>query len=353
MKMKKLLAVLLSLAMIMAFTACGGGSSSGGDSEEASGDAPVELHFSNTLAVTNAWNRAAEVLKADLAEKSGGTIDLVIDCGGVNGSDKEQAESCARGDIAICIGSTVGLDNFVTDIGWINLPYVCNNMDDAEKYIFSEDGWMHQMLVEEIEGNGNGELKVLGITSNDFRWLSNSRAPITDPAQLKGMKLRVPESPMYQTFFGELGAIPTAIPFVDLASALQQGTVDGQDNGPQISVPNDLHSFQKYWTKTNHAYAPAIVYMNAGIYDGMSDNQKAVFDECMDTYLQNVRDYVASDYEQFEQTMTDAGCEVIDATDELKKAFEDAAHVTWQTEDCTKTFNQDAVKKILEENGLA
>ena len=343
MKLKKTMVVLLAITVVAAFTACGksGSSSDSGDK--------VTLHFANTLSTTNAWNRAAKDLKKDLDEKSDGKIELVIDAGGVHGSDKEQAESCASGDLAMVIGSTVGLDAYVTEMGWINMPYVLHTMDDVDKYVFDEDGWMGKELTKEI---AKYDLKVLGYTSNDFRWLSNSKHPIKSQADLKGMKIRVPESPMYLNFFKNLGATPTSIPFTDLASALQQKTVDGQDNGPQISVPNDLQSFQKYWTKTNHAYAPAVVYISQKVWDSMSEDQQKILSECVDDYLDEVKENVNEDYKGFEKTMKDDGCQVIEISDTLDKQMRSAAEKTWQTKSVTKNFNQEAVNKSLEDADL-
>ena len=127
MKLKKTMVVLLAIAVAAAFTACGKSGSSSGSGDK------VTLHFANTLATSNAWNRAAKDLKKDLDEKSDGKIELVIDAGGVHGSDKEQAESCASGDLAMVIGSTVGLDAYVTEMGWINMPYVLHTTDGWEK----------------------------------------------------------------------------------------------------------------------------------------------------------------------------------------------------------------------------
>lgn len=346
MKFKKVLVVAMAIAVVCAFTACG---SSDSGSSSSSKDKKVTLHFANTLATSNAWNRAAKTLKSDLEKKSDGKLDLAIDAGGVNGTDKEQAEQCASGSIAICIGSTVGLDAYVTELGWINLPYVLHDMKTVEKEVFSDDGWMNKQMTKDIE---KYNLKVAGYTSNDFRWLSNSKHPVKSAADIKGMKIRTPESKMYMNFFKNLGATPTSIPFTDLPSALQQKTVDGQDNGPQISVANDIPSFQKYWTKTNHAYAPAVVYVSQKVYDGLSDDQQKVLDECLQDYIANVKTLVAKDYKGFEKTMKDKGCQVIASTPTLDKQMKAAAEKVWQDKSVTKTFDQDAVNHILKDNGL-
>lgn len=338
--MKKVLAIVLTLMMVFAFASCGGGGSS------ADGD-KVVLHLGSSVSTTHAWYRAAEDFKAEVEEKSGGQIEIVLDFGGVHGTDKEMCEAISAGTLEMGIGSTVGIDAVVTEMGFVNLPYLMTSFEEVEELMY--DGWMGEKAAELMAGY---DLTVLDWTDCDFRWMSNSKTPVESTADLKGMKMRTPEAPMYLEFFENLGTTPTSIPFTDLPSALQQKTVDGQDNGPILSFTSGLYQFQKYWTKTNHAYAAAAIYMNTGILEGLTDEQQAIIKECAENYGIKVQELVRADLDQFVKDMEAEGCEIIDPTPELEKSMRAAAEKVWQSEKCTSTFDQDAVAKILEDAGL-
>ncbi|MGN0703249.1 MAG: TRAP transporter substrate-binding protein DctP, partial [Lentihominibacter sp.] len=156
--MKKVLAIVLSLTMVLAFASCGGGGSSD------SGD-KVVIHLGSSVATTHAWYRAAEDFKAELEEKSDGQIELVLDFGGVHGTDKEMCEAISAGTLEMGIGSTVGIDAVVTEMGFVNLPYLMTSFDEVEELMY--DGWMGEKAAELM---ANYDLTVLDWTDCDFRW---------------------------------------------------------------------------------------------------------------------------------------------------------------------------------------
>lgn len=338
--MKKIAAIVLSLVMVFAFASCGGGGS------KDSGD-KVVIHMGSSVATTHAWYRAAEEFKANVEEQSGGSMEVVLDFGGVHGTDKEMCEAISAGTLEMGIGSTVGIDAVVTELGFVNLPYLMTSFDEVEELMYN--GWMGEKAAELMAKH---DMTVLDWTDCDFRWMSNSKTPIKSVSDLKGMKMRTPEAPMYLKFFEELGTTPTSIPFTDLPSALQQKTVDGQDNGPILSYTSGLYQFQKYWTKTNHAYAAAAVYMNTGFLEGLTDDQQKIIKDCAVTYGEKVQELARTDLEDYTQKMEDEGCQIIDPTPELEKAMRSAAEKVWQDESCTSTFDQDAVDRILKDAGL-
>lgn len=340
--MKKVLLVAVSLIMAFGFASCGGGGSGGSDRDKA-----IQLHLSSSVATTHAWYRAAEEFKANLEKATNGKIELILDFGGVNGSDAEQCEAVSAGTIDMAIGSTVGIDAVVSELGFVNLPYLMTSFDEVESLMY--DGWMGEKAAELM---GKYNMTVLDWTDCDFRWMSNSKRPIEDINDLKGMKMRTPEAPMYLKFFKELGTTPTSIPFVDLPSALQQKTVDGQDNGPILSYTSGLYEFQKYWTKSNHAYAAAAIYMNSDILEGMDADLQEAVKTCAQDYGKKVIEISRKDLDTFVSDMEKSGCKIVEVSDSLDKSMRKAAEKVWQDKESTKTFDQEAVQKILEDADL-
>lgn len=349
--MKKRLTLVLAITLVLlmtafALTGCGG---AGGD-EADSGDAaaePVVIHFGSTQGTTHAWYVAAEAFSQKIKEQSGGTMEISMEFGGVWGSDKDHAEAVQNGSLDMYIGSTVGADAVVNKIGFVNLPYFINSYEQVDELIYN--GWVGETIAKDMEEAG---FVTLGLTDCDFRWISNSVRPINSAADMAGMKIRTPESKMFLSFFTNLGATPTSMAFTELPSALQQGTVEGQDNGPVLSYTNGLHQFNKYWVKSNHSFAAAVVVMNQDKWNSLSAEQQEILSAASDEFCQEIRTSIREDVEEMTDAMIAEGCEVLEVSDQLDKDMKEAAAKVWQDPEVTKNYDQDAVARILEEAGL-
>ena len=344
-KMKKVLTIVLSFVMI--FTMCFALSGCGGSEGKSGGDTVV-LHFGSTQGTTHTWYEKATAFKDAVEKATDGSVEIQIDFGGVWGSDKDHAEAVQSGALDMYIGSTVGADAVVNEIGFVNLPYLVTSYDDVDNLIYN--GWIGETITKDMENAG---FKMLGMTDCDFRWISNSKRTIESAADIKGLKMRVPESPMFLKFFENLGAVPTSMAFTEVPSALQQKTIDGQDNGPVLSYTNGLDQFNKYWVKSNHSFAAAVVVINQAKWDSLSADQQAAVQAAATTYCDDVKVAIREDVEEMTQKMIDDGCEVIEPTEQFQKDMEAAAKKVWADDEATKTFDQEAVARIRQEAGIA
>jgi TRAP-type C4-dicarboxylate transport system substrate-binding protein len=109
--------------------------------------------------------------------------------------------------------------------------------------------------------------------------MTNSKRPIHSPADLKGLKMRTMENPVHIQAYKGFGIIPTPMAFSEVFTALQQGTVDGQENPLSVINGQKLDQVQKYLTLTGHVYSPALFLMNKGIWDKLSAADKQAFME--------------------------------------------------------------------------
>src|SRR5690606_5454548 len=107
-----------------------------------------------------------------------------------------------------------------------------------------------------------------------FRHMTNSKRPIRSPEDLKGLKLRTMENPIHMQAYKVFGLIPTPMAISEVFTALQQGTVDGQENPISVIQSWKFEHVQKYLTLTGHVYSPAVILMNKGLWDGLSDEDK-------------------------------------------------------------------------------
>jgi C4-dicarboxylate-binding protein DctP len=110
------------------------------------------------------------------------------------------------------------------------------------------------------------------------RHFTNSVRPIHSPADMKGLKIRIQPSPVFQTLVESLGASPSAIPWAELPTALQQKVVDGQENGVTNILAASLYQHQKHVTMDGHVWSVHGYVINERFYRALSDPERAAVD---------------------------------------------------------------------------
>lgn len=340
MKMKKFLALALVLALIFSLAGCGGGKD---EPEASTGEADkVVLHVGSTVATTHAWYRAAEQMKEELLEKSNGTIELVLDFGGVLGGDREITEAVQNGTLGMAWAADIGYATVFPEIGYVNLPFLFPSQEDVDNTYYN--GWIGEAVKKSL---ADKQMEILGFTDSDFRYLTNSKNPIQKPEDLKNLKIRTPQNPMYVKFFTEIGCQPTAMNITEVASALQQKAIDGQDNGPILTYTFGFYQFQPYITRTNHAFAGAALFTSKATMDKLTPDQQALIRELGAKYADVSLQMMREDVTKFEREMEDSGVEILDNTPELEKLFKEAAKKVWNDPEATKNFDPEVMKKLL------
>jgi tripartite ATP-independent transporter DctP family solute receptor len=136
------------------------------------------------------------------------------------------------------------------------------------------DGSFGQDLLGKFKARG---LIALAWGEQGFRHLSNNKLAVSKPEDLKGLKIRVTENPVHITAFRTLGASPTPMAWPEVIGALQQGTIDGQENPISVFVSAKLWQVQKHLSLTAHVYAPMALIVSPGFWSGLNDAQKAAF----------------------------------------------------------------------------
>ena len=110
-----------------------------------------------------------------------------------------------------------------------------------------------------------------------FRHLTNNKHAVKNVADMKGLKIRVTENPVHITAFRALGASPTPMSWPEVVSALQQGTIDGQENPISVLTSAKLWEVQKHLSLTAHVYAPMVLLVSPSFWNGLNAQQKAAF----------------------------------------------------------------------------
>ncbi|MEG3002381.1 MAG: TRAP transporter substrate-binding protein DctP, partial [Comamonas sp.] len=175
-----------------------------------------------------------------------------------------------------------------------------------------------------------------------FRHLTNNKHAVKSVADMKGLKIRVTENPVHITAFRTLGASPTPMSWPEVISALQQGTIDGQENPISVLASTKLWEVQKHLTLTAHVYAPVVFIMSPSFWSGLSDAEKAAFTQGAKTGAAASRAFVDAVEKKGVEEAKSHGMQVVDKVDQA--AFRTALEPAYQQ--YAKKFGQKTLDAI-------
>ncbi|HEU4373587.1 MAG TPA: TRAP transporter substrate-binding protein [Telluria sp.] len=232
---------------------------------------PRIIRFGYGLADDSNQGRAAKFFADDLAKRTGGKFKMKGFANASLGSDPQMQNALIGGAQEMMVGSTATLVGIVSDFGVYDLPFVFGNEREADAIL---DGSFGKSLSAKLQDKG---LVGLAYWENGFRNLTNSKHPITKVEDMHGIKLRVMQNPMYIDMFKDFGANAVPLPFSELFTALETGTVDGQENPVNTIQSSKFYEVQKFLSLTKHVYSPWIVLASKKWWDKLSaDEKKAV-----------------------------------------------------------------------------
>ncbi|SDI15236.1 TRAP transporter substrate-binding protein [Alteribacillus bidgolensis] len=216
--MKKYLMV--SLAVVFLLAGCGEEESAGG-SDETTGksDDTVHLTFATTNDDSGITAAMREHFDERITELSDGSIEVEYFMGGQLGGENEQLSQMEAGEIDLGMG-VLHADSYYPEYNAINVPFLFKDFEAMQKFI--DDDMRQQINEKAIEEGG---IRTLGMQSYGGRWVTSNK-PFSNPEELEGLKIRMPEFETWVPVFEELGALPTPISASEIVSALQTGTVD-------------------------------------------------------------------------------------------------------------------------------
>ncbi|MCC8191240.1 MAG: DctP family TRAP transporter solute-binding subunit, partial [Planctomycetes bacterium] len=216
------------------------------------------------------WQGSSE-FKRLLEEATNGELTVSIFPSAQLGSERDLIEGVALGTLEMCVCSTGALSNFSGDFMVLDLPYLGTSRDELFPVM---DGPAGQAILATLEPKG---IKAINFWENGFRNVMNNAKPIVHPEDLKGLKIRLMENPIHQATFTAFGALPVPMAWGEVLIALQQGTIDGNENA-LINILNDkIYEVQKHVSLTNHFFSPAVLMVNVDFFAMLSPDHQAAF----------------------------------------------------------------------------
>ena len=262
-----------------------------------------------------------------LAAKLPGKYTVQVYANAQLGDDVRATEAVRMGTLEMVTTSASPLTGLVPEFNVFDLPFIIPS-EKAADAIF--DGPIGAKLAAALESKG---IKLLAYYENGFRQLTNSAHVVKSPADLKGLKIRTMQNPIHLEAFRAMGANPTPMPFSEVFTALQQKTIDGQENPIPTIWLSKFYEVQKYVSLTGHVYGPHIMLIGKKLWDSFpAADQKIIAEAAKESavYQRSINRKMNSD---FVDNLRKAGVTVTELTPEQHKAFVDACasvYATWE-----------------------
>src|SRR6266852_4180316 len=239
--------------------------------------AQIEIKLGHVGEPGSIFQKSSDEFARRANAKLGGKAKVIVFGSSQLGGDKEMLQKLKLGTVDIAIPSTV-MSSEADMFGVFEMPYLVkdrNHMKRIEKELF----W--PKIAPEAEKHG---LKVIAVWENGYRHVTNSKRPINTPADLQGIKLRVPEGKWRVKMFQAYGANPSPMKFSEVFTALQTGVMDGEENPFTQIYSAKFQEVQKYLSLTGHVYTPAYVVVATKKWESLpADVRKILDDSAKDT----------------------------------------------------------------------
>ncbi|WP_447043445.1 TRAP transporter substrate-binding protein [Vreelandella sp. H-I2] len=268
-----------------------------------------EMNLAFTPPLNSHYGEAGQAFAEEIDRLSDGEFKINLRPASALGGERDVLEGLQIGSVELTLTSTGPIGNFVPSVYALDFPFLFRDYDHAHKVL---DGEIGQSLLEEFEDEG---LIGLAWAENGFRHLTNSVRPVETPEDMEGMKIRTMENQVHLETFKALGAAPTPISWTEVITALQQGTIDGQENPIPILTVNNMWEIQDYLTLTGHVYSPTALVMSKIYWDDLSEEQRGWFREAAQVAAQTSRDAVQRIEEEGVDLLRSNGMEVVTEID--------------------------------------
>ena len=289
---KRILSVLMAAAMTTAvFAGCGssstgsaagstaastGSAAASGSAAAATGDAEYSMIAGTTTPDAHPYNLGLVKMGELINEKTNGAVKLDVFGNSQLGGERDLIEGLQLGSVQVTCVSTAPLSGFTDMFLVFDLPFIFETTEQARAVMDSEVG---EQILHSVDEQG---LVGLAWFENGFRNVTNNVKPVTVPDDLKGIKIRTMENPIHMAAFKVMGADPTPMAMGDVFTALQQGTIDAEENPVPIVETNKFYEVQKYISMTGHLFSPAPVFIGKDYFESLPAEYQDAIKEAAD-----------------------------------------------------------------------
>jgi tripartite ATP-independent transporter DctP family solute receptor len=231
-----------------------------------------QLTLGHAMSLENAAHKGMVIFADKVKEKSHGDLTIKIFPNAQLGSERDQAEQVVTGAIDMAkINGSLG-ESFEPTFKVISIPFLFGSPEHMRKFMKSDTA---QELLMSSKGKG-----FIGLTFYDSGSRSfYAKKPFKTPADLAGLKIRVPESPTMMEMINLLGAKATPVPFTEVYTALQQGVIEAAENNVPSLVEMRHSEVAKFYSKDQHTMTPDLIIISEATWSSLSASEKAIMKE--------------------------------------------------------------------------
>jgi len=320
--MKKLVALVLVLVLVFSIAGC-----SKGTNQPTTGTTPapakaIELKLSTAVPATSSWQIGAETFAKLIEEKTNGKYKIrIFNSDELSGGNQVSGiEMLQQGSTDLHMQDALLWSNINPKIAAPAFPFLLASFKDVDAAMEGDGGKAIKDLVSQ-----SGAV-CIGIGESGYRQIVNKKLAVKTPADLKGLKLRVPGIAMYVNLFKILGADPISMNQSEVYTSLQQGAIDGCENTVELLITQKTVEVVKNITLWNYSYDPVIFSASEKLWGTLSAEEKAIFEaagkEAMAKQKEAKRQLDAGYSEKLKK---DFGLEITELSADQIQAFKDAA----------------------------
>lgn len=319
--MKRMLALALSAVMVFSMAACGGG---GGGAASTPSDSPynkLNLKICVATGETGIDYLTAQKFADLVSEASSGVVTATVYSNSqLTGGDMSKTIDVllAGGTYELCTASGAVLSNVEEKFLAHQLPFMFDSYQAADAYLDSTGGDYYSQLMSD-KG-----MTMLGLFHNGIKQITNSKRELHLPTDFAGLKIRVPSGEVAMKTFQTFGADPIAMNWSEVYTALQQGTVDGHDNGYMTISSASIQEVNKYITEANWQYECYALIANTKDFNSWNEDTQKLIQEKGEEATQWGRQYLEDAELQIKEDFKEQGVIITELTDEERQAFVDA-----------------------------
>ena len=274
--------------------------------------AQTTMKISISTAQNSHQGIAIDTFAKEVEKRTSGRYKVQTFYNGALGGERESIEAVQLGTQELAFSSSGPIPNFVPETKILDVPFLFRDKAHARAVL---DGPIGQDLLAKFDAKG---FKALAWAENGFRHMTNSKRDIKAPEDLKGLKMRTMENPVHIAAYKNFGIITTPMAFPEVFTALQQGTVDGQENPLAVIISAKFDQVQKHLSLTGHVYSQAIFVMNKASFDKLSAADKQAFVDAAKEGTKANRARVDEDDAKGVADLRAKGMTVIDSLDKTK-----------------------------------
>ena len=278
----------------------------------ASAAAQTSMKSSISIAQNSHQGVGIDVFAKEVEKRTQGRIKIQNFYSGSLGGERESIEAVQLGTQELTFTSTGPVPNFVPEARIFDIPFLFRDKAHARAVL---DGPIGQAMLAKFEAKG---FKALAWGENGVRHMTNSKRAVNSPDDLKGLKMRTMENPVHIAAYKGFGIVPTPMAFPEVFTALQQGTVDGQENPLSVIMAAKFDQVQKHLSLTGHVYSPCVMLMSKGAFDKLSAADKTAFMEAAKEAVKANRARVDEDDAKGAAELKSKGMSVVENVDKAK-----------------------------------